>query len=168
MSKFYRKSEKEWKWSLLEHCCFLSFSGKILIIGGGIANFTNVATTFKGIVRALQEYQLKLAEGKVVVYVRRAGPNYQEGLRIMRELGQFWLFCFFSYWSFWGFAAFAMYLWKSSNNYFCQFYCIAQYSWCKYNLSKKLFCVAKNLLFVILFNSWRRMWLYVMRWTCLY
>ena len=39
--------------------------------------------------RALQEYQLKLTEGKVVVYVRRAGPNYQEGLRIMRELGQF-------------------------------------------------------------------------------
>lgn len=61
--------------------------GKILIIGGGIANFTNVASTFKGIVRALQEYQLKLIEGKVVVYVRRAGPNYQEGLRIMRELG---------------------------------------------------------------------------------
>ena len=25
----------------------------------------------------------------MVVYVRRAGPNYQEGLRIMRELGQF-------------------------------------------------------------------------------
>ncbi|XP_025094977.1 ATP-citrate synthase-like isoform X2 [Pomacea canaliculata] len=61
--------------------------GKILIIGGGIANFTNVATTFKGIVRALREYQLKLIEGKVSVYVRRAGPNYQEGLRIMRELG---------------------------------------------------------------------------------
>ena len=48
-----------------------------------------MATTFKGIVRALQEYQLKLTEGKAVVYVRRAGPNYQEGLRIMRELGQF-------------------------------------------------------------------------------
>ncbi|XP_076468519.1 LOW QUALITY PROTEIN: ATP-citrate synthase-like [Babylonia areolata] len=61
--------------------------GKILIIGGGIANFTNVATTFKGIVRALQEFQVKLIEGKVMVYVRRAGPNYQEGLRIMRELG---------------------------------------------------------------------------------
>lgn len=61
--------------------------GKILIIGGGIANFTNVAATFKGIVRALREFQQKLIEGKVVIYVRRAGPNYQEGLRIMRELG---------------------------------------------------------------------------------
>ncbi|XP_071158755.1 ATP-citrate synthase-like isoform X1 [Mytilus edulis] len=61
--------------------------GKILIVGGGIANFTNVAATFKGIVRALREYQQKLIEGKVAIYVRRAGPNYQEGLRIMRELG---------------------------------------------------------------------------------
>ncbi|KAK6166754.1 hypothetical protein SNE40_023379 [Patella caerulea] len=61
--------------------------GKILIIGGGIANFTNVATTFKGIVRALREYQQKLIEFNVKIYVRRAGPNYQEGLRIMRDLG---------------------------------------------------------------------------------
>ncbi|KAK3108901.1 hypothetical protein FSP39_018217 [Pinctada imbricata] len=61
--------------------------GKILIIGGGIANFTNVAATFKGIVRALMEFQQLLKEGNVSIYVRRAGPNYQEGLRIMRELG---------------------------------------------------------------------------------
>ncbi|KAJ3557311.1 hypothetical protein NP233_g11776 [Leucocoprinus birnbaumii] len=31
--------------------------GKILTIGGGIANFTNVAATFKGIIRALKEYK---------------------------------------------------------------------------------------------------------------
>lgn len=62
-------------------------NGKILIIGGGIANFTNVAATFKGIVKALEEFQQKLRDN-VTVYVRRAGPNYQEGLRIMRELGQ--------------------------------------------------------------------------------
>ncbi|CAF4610942.1 unnamed protein product, partial [Rotaria magnacalcarata] len=31
--------------------------GKTLIIGGGIANFTNVAATFKGIVKALREYR---------------------------------------------------------------------------------------------------------------
>ncbi len=34
--------------------------GKILIIGGGIANFTNVAATFKGIIRALKEYKASL------------------------------------------------------------------------------------------------------------
>ncbi|XP_006821438.1 ATP-citrate synthase-like [Saccoglossus kowalevskii] len=61
---------------------------KILIIGGGIANFTNVAATFKGIVRALKEYQQKLKDVNASVYVRRGGPNYQEGLRVMRELGQ--------------------------------------------------------------------------------
>lgn len=61
--------------------------GKILLIGGGIANFTNVAATFKGIVKALTEFQKKLVEFKVSIFVRRAGPNYQEGLRVMRELG---------------------------------------------------------------------------------
>ena len=34
--------------------------GKVLIIGGGIANFTNVAATFKGIIRALKEYKAGL------------------------------------------------------------------------------------------------------------
>ncbi|XP_033103205.1 ATP-citrate synthase-like isoform X1 [Anneissia japonica] len=61
--------------------------GKVLIIGGGIANFTNVAATFKGIVRALQQYKAKLQEYQVSIFVRRGGPNYQEGLRVMRELG---------------------------------------------------------------------------------
>lgn len=63
-------------------------AGKILVIGGGIANFTNVAATFKGIVRSLREYQQRLIDNKVSIFVRRAGPNYQEGLRIMRELGE--------------------------------------------------------------------------------
>ncbi len=62
--------------------------GKVLIIGGGIANFTNVAATFKGIVRALEEFQTKIKEGDIKIYVRRAGPNYQEGLRVMREVGK--------------------------------------------------------------------------------
>ena len=60
--------------------------GKVLIIGGGIANFTNVAATFKGIVRALEEYQTALREFGIRLFVRRAGPNYQEGLRVMREV----------------------------------------------------------------------------------
>lgn len=62
--------------------------GKILIIGGGIANFTNVAATFKGIIRALKQYQKQLQEHKVKIYVRRGGPNYQEGLKAMRLLGE--------------------------------------------------------------------------------
>ncbi|PCH45006.1 ATP-citrate synthase [Wolfiporia cocos MD-104 SS10] len=62
--------------------------GKILIIGGGIANFTNVAATFKGIIRALKEYKAPLIAHQVKIYVRRGGPNYQEGLKAMRLLGE--------------------------------------------------------------------------------
>jgi len=62
--------------------------GKVLIIGGGIANFTNVAATFKGIVRALEEFQTAIRDHQIKIFVRRAGPNYQEGLRVMREVGQ--------------------------------------------------------------------------------
>jgi len=62
--------------------------GKFLLIGGGIANFTDVANTFKGIVRALKEYKDRLRENKIKIYVRRGGPNYKEGLNRMRELGK--------------------------------------------------------------------------------
>jgi len=61
---------------------------KFLLIGGGIANFTDVAKTFTGITMALRDYKKKLVETKVNIYVRRGGPNYQEGLRIMKELGK--------------------------------------------------------------------------------
>ncbi|TDH72157.1 hypothetical protein CCR75_009807 [Bremia lactucae] len=62
--------------------------GKVLIIGGGIANFTDVALTFKGIIRAIHEYQQKLMDNKVHIWVRRGGPNCQEGLTVMREVGE--------------------------------------------------------------------------------
>uniref|UniRef100_A0A3Q3EEZ1 ATP-citrate synthase n=1 Tax=Labrus bergylta TaxID=56723 RepID=A0A3Q3EEZ1_9LABR len=62
--------------------------GKVLIIGGSIANFTNVAATFKGIVRAIRDYQGPLKEHEVTLFVRRGGPNYQEGLRVMGEVGK--------------------------------------------------------------------------------
>jgi ATP-citrate lyase beta-subunit len=62
--------------------------GKVLIIGGGIANFTDVAKTFSGIIQALTEYKQKLIDGKVRIYVRRGGPNYKEGLAKMRKLGE--------------------------------------------------------------------------------
>ena len=65
--------------------------GKVLIIGGGIANFTDVAATFTGIQKAMRQYRDELLDSKVDIWVRRAGPNYQEGLKNMRltadELG---------------------------------------------------------------------------------
>lgn len=62
--------------------------GKVLLIGGAIANFTDVANTFKGVVMALKEYQLKLRESGVKIFVRRGGPNYEIGLKLMRDLGE--------------------------------------------------------------------------------
>jgi ATP-citrate lyase beta-subunit len=61
---------------------------KFLLIGGGIANFTDVAKTFTGITMALKEYKKKLQDTNVHIFVRRGGPNYQEGLRLMKELGK--------------------------------------------------------------------------------
>ncbi len=37
--------------------------------------------------RALTEYLHKLLENNVSIFVRRGGPNFQEGLRAMREVG---------------------------------------------------------------------------------
>jgi ATP citrate (pro-S)-lyase len=62
--------------------------GKFLLIGGGIANFTDVAATFKGIVKALTAYRKELQDNKVKIFVRRGGPNYKEGLAQMRQLGE--------------------------------------------------------------------------------
>lgn len=41
-----------------------------------------------GIITALRAFQEELREHKVTIWVRRAGPNYQEGLRIIRDLGR--------------------------------------------------------------------------------
>lgn len=61
--------------------------GKALLIGGGIANFTDVAKTFTGIIKALQEYKQKLIDNKIKIFVRRGGPNYKEGLIKMKKTG---------------------------------------------------------------------------------
>ncbi|KAG8163851.1 hypothetical protein KVR01_005769 [Diaporthe batatas] len=66
----------------------VSEQGKVLFIGGGIANFTNVASTFKGVIRALREYANSLKEHNVKIWVRRAGPNWQEGLKNMKSATQ--------------------------------------------------------------------------------
>jgi len=66
----------------------LSDKGKVLFIGGGIANFTNVASTFKGLIRALRDFAPQLIEHNVQIWVRRAGPNYQEGLKNLKAATQ--------------------------------------------------------------------------------
>lgn len=61
---------------------------KILIIGGGIANFTDVKATFTGIVGAIRKSANKLNASNVKIYVRRGGPNEKEGLALMKKVGE--------------------------------------------------------------------------------
>ena len=58
---------------------------KLLFIGGAIANFTDVAKTFTGIIQAFRQYHEKMKVVGVRVYVRRGGPNYEVGLRNMQK-----------------------------------------------------------------------------------
>jgi len=59
--------------------------GKILIIGGAIANFTDVAKTFTGIIQSFEENVEKMKANNTKIYVRRGGPNYEKGLKDIKE-----------------------------------------------------------------------------------
>jgi succinyl-CoA synthetase beta subunit len=58
---------------------------KAIVIAGGVANFTDVKKTFKGVIQALDEVADKLREAQVTVFVRRGGPNENEGLAMMKQ-----------------------------------------------------------------------------------
>jgi len=49
---------------------------------------SQVAATFKGVIRAIREVAPILVEHKVQIWVRRAGPNYQEGLKNIKSAGE--------------------------------------------------------------------------------
>ena len=59
--------------------------GKVMIIGGAIANFTDVAKTFTGIIQAFEVYAEKMKAVDLKIYVRRGGPNYEKGLKDIKE-----------------------------------------------------------------------------------
>jgi len=61
---------------------------KYLIIGGGIANFTDVKATFTGIVSAIKNSVEKLKKANVKILVRRGGPNEKQGLELMKQVGE--------------------------------------------------------------------------------
>ncbi|KKQ96485.1 MAG: ATP-grasp domain protein [Candidatus Levybacteria bacterium GW2011_GWA2_40_16] len=58
---------------------------KVLIIGGGVANFTDIRITFRGVVRALGDVRDELKIQNVRIFVRRGGPHQDEGLALMRK-----------------------------------------------------------------------------------
>merc|ERR1719460_1337102 len=57
---------------------------KYFLIGGGIANFTDVAATFTGLIKAIRDFQEELREHRVEIWVRRGGLNHVEGLRLIK------------------------------------------------------------------------------------
>jgi ATP citrate (pro-S)-lyase len=62
--------------------------GRALIIGGCIANYTDVSVTFKGFVHAIRELATPIKAVDMRILVRRAGPNYHQALRAMTVCGQ--------------------------------------------------------------------------------
>lgn len=58
---------------------------KVLVIAGGVANFTDIRKTFSGIIRALDERKEDLQQAGVKVFVRRGGPHQEEGLQMMEQ-----------------------------------------------------------------------------------
>lgn len=61
-----------------------SSAKKVLFIGGAVANFTDIASTFAGVIKAIAEYADQLSEQKVKVFVRRGGPRQEIGLAKMQ------------------------------------------------------------------------------------
>ena len=53
---------------------------KVLFVGGAVGNFTDIANTFAGIIKALDKYGDELAGQGVKIYVRRGGPRQEIGL----------------------------------------------------------------------------------------
>lgn len=58
---------------------------KVILIAGGVANFTDVMATFEGIVDAFLKNMDELKKQNVYVCVRRGGPNQTNGLAHLRD-----------------------------------------------------------------------------------
>ena len=70
--------------TLLEVLFNSTSKNKVILIAGGVANFTDVMATFQGIVDAFTDNLSKLTDQKVYVCVRRGGPNQEAGLAHLR------------------------------------------------------------------------------------
>ena len=60
-------------------------SPKVLLIGGAIAQMSNINITFQGIIRALEEYVQLIKKQSIKIFVRRSGPDYKKGLNSLLE-----------------------------------------------------------------------------------
>lgn len=57
----------------------------VLIIGGGVANFTDIRITFQGILKALEERKADLKKKHLKIFVRRGGPFQEKGLKMIKD-----------------------------------------------------------------------------------
>ncbi|MDH5543350.1 MAG: ATP citrate lyase [Nitrospinota bacterium] len=71
--------------ALTEEVCSLP-GIKNIIVGGAIANFTDVKVTFAGIINGFRKAKKEGKLDGVKIWVRRGGPNEAAGLAAMREL----------------------------------------------------------------------------------
>lgn len=71
--------------NVLEQLLASNSPKKALVISGGVANFTDVRITFRGIIKAVGEVAEALRGQGVKVFVRRGGPHQEEGLSLMKE-----------------------------------------------------------------------------------
>jgi ATP-citrate lyase beta-subunit len=58
---------------------------KVLFIGGAVANFTDIASTFAGVIKAIAEYADQMRSQGVKIFVRRGGPRQEIGLAKMQS-----------------------------------------------------------------------------------
>jgi succinyl-CoA synthetase beta subunit len=79
-----RDFTKAYTRTLLEQMLENKIAGKYLIIAWAIANFTDVATTFAGIIDILEEKQEEILEQKIQILIRRWGINETKGLELIK------------------------------------------------------------------------------------
>jgi succinyl-CoA synthetase beta subunit len=61
---------------------------KVFLVLGANANFTDVAKTFKAIIKVLNDHVTEIQKQKIKILVRRGGPNVHEGFSMFREFAQ--------------------------------------------------------------------------------
>lgn len=71
--------------TLLEVLFVSGTKKKVILIAGGVANFTDIMTTFQGIIDAFSVNLKQLQEQNIAVCVRRGGPNQEKGLAHLRD-----------------------------------------------------------------------------------
>jgi ATP-citrate lyase beta-subunit len=71
--------------AVLETVLRSSAPKKAMLIGGAVANFTDVAKTFAGIIKAINEHGDALREQGIKIVVRRGGPNQEVGLKKIKD-----------------------------------------------------------------------------------